>query len=152
MSQTAQSPTLSPTPLTWAPTSLIPQHGAEHASLKGRCWDYKDWRSSTGMNCTIYENNALCTIGGKPGLGWTDWLNIEEYATGGNHAFMACCACGGGIPEFAASPATESGGTIIFVVVFVTIIFILLIVAFLIKHHKNKKTDDKEVRESLNEA
>lgn len=55
------------------------------------------WKDSHSNRCQDYARHAWCTASGGYGSGWKDhdgWL--EDYATNGVSATMACCACGGG--------------------------------------------------------
>jgi hypothetical protein len=64
------------------------------------CADHpKNWRSSEGDSCCMYQWNSYCTPDGKEGPSWDHaaWGPISDYADPqGNSALDACCVCGGG--------------------------------------------------------
>lgn len=78
----------------------------------GGCHDVpKDWRSSEGDPCSIYELNSYCTAEGREGLGWNHcaWGSITDYADDkGISALQACCACGGGSDPAPPLPPTPA--------------------------------------------
>jgi hypothetical protein len=65
-----------------------------------RCSDHpRQWRSSEGDSCCVYQWNSYCTPEGKDGPSWDReaWGPIARYADKqGISALDACCACGGG--------------------------------------------------------
>ena len=64
------------------------------------CEDHpKDWRSSEGDSCCVYQWDSYCTPSGGEGPSWDHkaWGPISDYADeNGVSALDACCACGGG--------------------------------------------------------
>ena len=64
------------------------------------CSDHpKNWRSSEGDACCVYQWNSYCTPQGGEGPSWDHkaWGPISRYANKrGVSAIEACCACGGG--------------------------------------------------------
>jgi hypothetical protein len=74
-----------------------------HAACAARapattCEDWPPgWVSSSGINCSSYEENSYCTRGGGYGVGWQDTFgSFDVYGVDGISPLHACCACGGG--------------------------------------------------------
>mmetsp|Transcript_34267 Transcript_34267/g.91826 ORF Transcript_34267/g.91826 Transcript_34267/m.91826 type:complete len:450 (+) Transcript_34267:339-1688(+) len=57
------------------------------------------WEDSQGYTCGDYIDNGWCTSGGDYGSNWGASRfsgTFDDYATDGQSAVEACCACGGG--------------------------------------------------------
>jgi hypothetical protein len=57
------------------------------------------WVDSQNLTCGDYIQFELCTSGGDYGSNWHFPGNFSDYATNGQSAIEACCACGGGVAE-----------------------------------------------------
>jgi hypothetical protein len=57
------------------------------------CWDFVDWRDSSGYNCIWYSQGDHCSLYGN------------QFENEGGNANTACCTCGGGLSE---APSAES--------------------------------------------
>ena len=69
------------------------------APPRSNCSDHpKNWRSSEGDSCCVYQWDSYCTPSGGEGPSWDKaWGPISDYADKkGVSALGACCACGGG--------------------------------------------------------
>ena len=74
---------------------------AKDSSRKGcyNCKEGKVWHDNWGYSCLTYFYGNFCTTEGKTGDRWKleHYGSISSYENGGQDAFKACRACGGGL-------------------------------------------------------
>jgi hypothetical protein len=63
------------------------------------CVDCPGWRDDNFDDCSVYRSNHYCFPNGTTAPGWNLALPISAFADRrtGMDAFVACCACGGGV-------------------------------------------------------